>query len=67
LILLVIGFIANMAILETMGIISLVIGVVLWILGAMDARSAVLVARWRAIRDRVGPVGGGGVSVRWPP
>jgi hypothetical protein len=27
--------------LETMGIISLVIGVVLWILGAMDARSAV--------------------------
>jgi hypothetical protein len=33
LILLVIGFIANMAILETIGIISLVIGVVLWILG----------------------------------
>ena len=27
--------------LETTGIISLVIGVVLWILGAMDTRSAV--------------------------
>jgi len=27
--------------LETIGIISLVIGVVLWILGAMDTRSAV--------------------------
>ena len=26
-----------------------------------------LVARQRAIRDRVGLVGGGGVSVRWPP
>jgi hypothetical protein len=44
LILLVIGFIANLAHLETIGILSLVISVVLWILGAMDARSAVLVA-----------------------
>jgi hypothetical protein len=35
LILLVIGFIANLAILETIGIISLVIGAVLWILGSM--------------------------------
>jgi hypothetical protein len=59
LILLVIGFIANLAILETIGIISVVIGVVLWILGSWDARSVVLVARWRATRDRIGPVGGG--------
>jgi hypothetical protein len=35
LILLVIGFIANLAILETIGIFSLVIGAVLWILGSM--------------------------------
>jgi hypothetical protein len=64
LILLVIGFIAKMAILETIGIISPVIGAVLSIL-RWDARLAVLVARWRAT-VRIGPVGGA-VSVRWPP
>jgi hypothetical protein len=32
---LVIGFIANLAILETIGIITLVIGAVLWNLGSM--------------------------------
>jgi hypothetical protein len=35
---LVIGFIANMAILETIEIISLVIGVVFWILGSMGCQ-----------------------------
>ena len=51
--------------LETMGILALVIGVV-WMLGSMGCRVGGLVARWRAIRDRVGPVGGA-VSGRWPP
>jgi hypothetical protein len=37
--LLVIGFIANMAILEMIGIISPVIGVVLWIRDRWDART----------------------------
>jgi hypothetical protein len=50
---LVIGFIANLAILETIGIISLVIGAVLSIL-RWDARLVVLAARQRAIRDRIG-------------
>jgi membrane protein implicated in regulation of membrane protease activity len=35
LVLLVIGFIAKVAILQTLGIILLVVGAVLWILGAM--------------------------------
>ena len=35
LILLVIGFIADVAILQTLGIILLIIGAVLWILGSM--------------------------------
>src|SRR5215212_7713248 len=47
--------IATMAIRETIGIISPVIAVVLWVLGSMGCpRSAVLVARQRAIRDRGG-------------
>jgi hypothetical protein len=52
LVLLVIGFIADVAILKTLGIIVLVIGAVLWILGSMGAPgwrpSALLVARRRA-------------------
>jgi hypothetical protein len=55
---LVIGFIANLAILETIGIITLVIGAVLWNLGSMGRQVGA-----RAARDRVELVGGGGVSV----
>src|SRR5215216_3193505 len=54
LILLVIGFIASMAILETIGIISRVIAVVLWIWDRWDARLAALVARQRATRTGLG-------------
>jgi hypothetical protein len=61
LILLVIGFIANLAILETIGIISPVIGVVLSILGSMGYQVGGPASAWRATRDRIGP-GGGGVS-----
>jgi hypothetical protein len=59
---LVIGFIANLAILETIGIITLVIGAVLWNLGSMGRQVGA-----GAARDRVGLVGAGAVSVRWPP
>jgi hypothetical protein len=40
LVLLVIGFVAKIAILWTIGIILLIIGAVLWILGSTDARFA---------------------------
>jgi hypothetical protein len=59
---LVIGFIANLAILETIGIISLVIGAVLSIL-RWDARLAVLVAPDALSETGLGPAGGGAVSV----
>lgn len=59
---LVIGFIANLAILETIGIISLVIGAVLSIL-RWDARLVVLVAPGALSGTGLGPVGGGVVSV----
>ena len=59
---LVIGFIANLAILETIGIISLVIGAVLSIL-RWDARLVVLVAPGAPSGTGLGPVGGGAVSV----
>src|SRR4029453_1763994 len=55
---LVIGFIANLALLETIGIITLVIGAVLWNLGSMGRQVGA-----RAAGDRVGLVGGGGVNV----
>ena len=53
--------------LETIGIISLVIGVVLWILGSMGCQVGGPGGASARIRDRVGLVGGGAVSVRWPP
>ena len=59
---LVIGFIANLAILETIGIISLVIGAVLSIL-RWDARLVVLVAPGALSETGLGPAGGGAVSV----
>jgi hypothetical protein len=59
---LVIGFIANLALLETIGIITLVIGAVLWNLGSMGRQVGA-----GAARDRVGLLGAGAVSVRWPP
>jgi len=55
---LVIGFIANLAILETIGIITLAIGAVLLNLGSMGRQVGA-----RAAKDRVGLVGGGGISV----
>jgi hypothetical protein len=59
---LVIGFIANLAILETIGIISLVIGAVLSIL-RWDARLVVLVAPGALSGTGLRPAGGGAVSV----
>jgi hypothetical protein len=53
---LVIGFVASLALLETIGIITLVIGAVLWNLGSMGRQVGA------GARDRVGLVGGGGVS-----
>ena len=59
---LVIGFIANLAILETIGIISLVIGAVLSIL-RWDTRLVVLVAPGALSGTGLGSVGGGAVNV----
>ena len=53
--------------LETMGIISLVIGAVLWMLGSMGRRVGGPGGASARYMDRVGLVGGGAVSVRWPP
>ena len=45
LILLVIGFLTNIGILVTLGIILIVVGVILWILGSMD-RAVLGRRRW---------------------
>jgi uncharacterized membrane protein HdeD (DUF308 family) len=64
LVLLVIGFIADVAILQTIGIILLIVGAVLWILDRWDARLAAVgttgsaSACHRLIRD-------GAVTISW--
>ena len=45
LILLVIGFLANIGLLVTLGLLLIVIGVILWILGSMD-RAVLGRRRW---------------------
>ena len=56
LILLVIGFVAKIAILWTIGIILLVIGAVLWILGSMGARSVAVGTTGSAAASPVDPL-----------
>jgi uncharacterized membrane protein HdeD (DUF308 family) len=56
LVLLVIGFIAKVAILQTIGIILLIVGAVLWILDRWDARLAAVGTTGTAPRATVAPM-----------
>jgi uncharacterized membrane protein HdeD (DUF308 family) len=64
LVLLVIGFIAKVAILQTLGIILLVVGAVLWILDRWDARLAA-VGTTGSARRATGCSDDGAVTTSW--